>query len=110
MKNSLWTACFSFQNKLWNMSTSLENIMTSTKSSVRVEDAYGEKLNAGLVEVSGLLKLMGDGFRHLRLYRCKESIESFNRLPIRQYDTSWVQCQVIARREDLGPATGNGVL
>lgn len=41
-----------------------------------------------------LMGMLGEGYRLLCLFRCKEAIDAFSRLPERQYSTGWVLCQV----------------
>ncbi|EIE23188.1 TPR-like protein [Coccomyxa subellipsoidea C-169] len=61
-------------------------------------DYAGAKLWAGQKTVNGqaavlsLLQRLGEGYRHLAMYRCAEAVEAFARLPAAQYSTSWVLC------------------
>lgn len=41
-----------------------------------------------------LLHTLGEGVRHLAMYRCQEAIDAFVQLPASHYATGWVQCQV----------------
>jgi anaphase-promoting complex subunit 3 len=44
----------------------------------------------GTIDVLNLLRLLGEAFRLLCLYRCEEAITAFKRLPTNHYNTPWV--------------------
>ncbi|KAL2633353.1 hypothetical protein R1flu_004832 [Riccia fluitans] len=48
----------------------------------------------GALELLNLLRILGEGFRHLCMYRCQEALQVFSKLPQQQFATSWVLCQV----------------
>lgn len=48
----------------------------------------------GINAVLGLLRIIGEAFRHICFYRCKEAIEAFEKLPSTQFNTGWVSCQI----------------
>lgn len=54
----------------------------------------GSDENAERKEAMGLLTVLGEGYRLLSLYQCKEAIEMFARVPKQHYFTGWVLCQV----------------
>ncbi|CAH2053554.1 unnamed protein product, partial [Thlaspi arvense] len=51
-------------------------------------------LISGVSEVLNLLKLLGDGHRHLLMYNCQEALLVYQRLSQKQYNTQWVLSQV----------------
>ncbi|KAK9823416.1 hypothetical protein WJX72_002594 [[Myrmecia] bisecta] len=56
------------------------------------EHAY--KTAGGHAAVLSLLQTLGEGFRLLCMYRCREAIEAFSRLSPHQHATGWVFCQI----------------
>ncbi|XP_049931710.1 cell division cycle protein 27 homolog B isoform X2 [Nymphaea colorata] len=52
------------------------------------------KFSDGALELLGLLRILGEGYRLSRVYRCQEAVETFLKLPPQQYATGWVLCQV----------------
>ncbi|KAL3694343.1 hypothetical protein R1sor_007994 [Riccia sorocarpa] len=48
----------------------------------------------GALELLNLLRILGEGFRHLCMYRCQEALQAFSKLPQQQFATAWVLCQV----------------
>lgn len=48
----------------------------------------------GINAVLGLLRIMGEAFRQMCFYKCKEAIEIFQKLPSSQLNTGWVSCQL----------------
>ncbi|CAN6463820.1 unnamed protein product [Victoria cruziana] len=52
------------------------------------------KFSDGAMELLGLFRILGEGYRLSRLYRCQEAVETFLKLPSQQYATGWVLCQV----------------
>eukprot|EP00803_Ostreobium_quekettii_P008957 evm.model.scf_2531EXC.1 EVM.evm.TU.scf_2531EXC.1 scf_2531EXC:7324-14576(-) len=48
----------------------------------------------GKVAALRLMAMLGEGYRLLCLFRCKEAIDAFSRLPKSQYSTGWVLCQI----------------
>ncbi|EOA33148.1 hypothetical protein CARUB_v10016489mg [Capsella rubella] len=51
-------------------------------------------LISGISEVLSLLKILGDGHRHLLMYNCQEALLVFQKLSLKQYNTQWVLSQV----------------
>ncbi|KFK38984.1 hypothetical protein AALP_AA3G185000 [Arabis alpina] len=49
---------------------------------------------SGISEVLNLLKLLGDGYRHLLVYNCQEALLVYEKLSQKQYNTHWVLSQV----------------
>eukprot|EP01018_Ginkgo_biloba_P011586 Gb_21601 [translate_table: standard] len=54
----------------------------------------GSRVAEGALELLGLLRILGEAFRHFCMHRCKEALQSFSKLPHQQYATGWVLCQV----------------
>ncbi|BDA50167.1 Cell division cycle protein 27 homolog [Coccomyxa sp. Obi] len=54
----------------------------------------GCKTTSGGAAVLSLLQKLGEGYRHLCMYRCTEAVEAFSQLPAAQYSTGWVLCCV----------------
>ncbi|KAG9133840.1 hypothetical protein Leryth_023152 [Lithospermum erythrorhizon] len=52
------------------------------------------KLIAGAEEILTLLKNLGEGYRLSCLYRCKEALDLYIKLPLKHYNTAWVLSQV----------------
>ncbi|WCJ40847.1 hypothetical protein M5689_021747 [Euphorbia peplus] len=55
---------------------------------------HGTKIMSGISDALSLLSLIGEGYRLLCLYRCEESLEVFQKLSHKQYNTGWVLSQV----------------
>ncbi|EFH55958.1 hypothetical protein ARALYDRAFT_345526 [Arabidopsis lyrata subsp. lyrata] len=51
-------------------------------------------LISGISEVLNLLKILGDGLRHLHMYNCQEALVVYQKLSQKQYNTHWVLLQV----------------
>jgi anaphase-promoting complex subunit 3 len=51
-------------------------------------------LISGISEVLSLLKILGDGHRHLHMYKCQEALLAYQKLSQKQYNTHWVLMQV----------------
>ncbi|KAL1199463.1 Cell division cycle protein-like protein [Cardamine amara subsp. amara] len=51
-------------------------------------------LVSGISEVLNLLKILGDGHRHLLMYNCQEALLVYQKLSQKQYNTHWVLMQV----------------
>ncbi|XP_002968773.2 cell division cycle protein 27 homolog B [Selaginella moellendorffii] len=54
----------------------------------------GSKLGEGATELLALLKVLGEGFKHVCMYESQEALEAFAKLPQNQYETGWVLCQI----------------
>lgn len=48
----------------------------------------------GMNSVLGLLRIIGEAVFLMNMYKCKEALEAFSRLPSNQYNSGWVLCQV----------------
>ncbi|GAQ84112.1 DNA-binding cell division cycle control protein [Klebsormidium nitens] len=48
----------------------------------------------GARQLLALLRQLGEAYRLLAMYRCKEAAAAFGRLPQQHYATAWVLCQV----------------
>lgn len=48
----------------------------------------------GALELFQLLRILGEGYRHLCMLRCQEAVQSFSKLPQQHFATAWVLCQV----------------
>ncbi|XP_019092572.1 PREDICTED: cell division cycle protein 27 homolog A-like isoform X2 [Camelina sativa] len=51
-------------------------------------------LISGISEVLNLLKILGNGHRHLLMYNCQEALLVYQKLSLKQYNTHWVLSQV----------------
>ncbi|CAN6886401.1 unnamed protein product [Brassica oleracea] len=51
-------------------------------------------LMSGVSEVLNLLKILGDGHRHLLMFNCQEALLVYQKLSEKQYNTHWVLMQV----------------
>ncbi|XP_019102195.1 PREDICTED: cell division cycle protein 27 homolog A-like isoform X2 [Camelina sativa] len=51
-------------------------------------------LISGISEVLNLLRILGDGHRHLLMYNCQEALLVYQKLSLKQYNTHWVLVQV----------------
>ncbi|KAH8963977.1 hypothetical protein BDL97_04G039700 [Sphagnum fallax] len=54
----------------------------------------GSRAAEGAMELFSLLRILGEGFRHLCMFRCQEAMQAFSKLQQQQYETGWVLCQV----------------
>ncbi|KNA10643.1 hypothetical protein SOVF_142470 [Spinacia oleracea] len=54
----------------------------------------GSKVRNGALEILGLWRLLGDGYRLSCMYKCQEALEIYKKLPPKHYNTSWVLSQV----------------
>ncbi|XP_065868198.1 cell division cycle protein 27 homolog B isoform X2 [Euphorbia lathyris] len=70
----------------------LEHERENMKLSGLAED--GAKIISGISDALSLLSLLGEGYRLLCLYRCEESLEVYQKLSHKQYNTGWVLSQV----------------
>ncbi|GBG58701.1 hypothetical protein CBR_g102 [Chara braunii] len=52
------------------------------------------RTHSGALEAFSLLRIMGEGFRLLCMFRCQDAADMFLKLPTAQYATGWVLCQV----------------
>lgn len=51
-------------------------------------------ISRGASELFQLLRILGEGYRHLCMLRCQEAVQSFSKLPQQHFATAWVLCQV----------------
>ncbi|OAY27238.1 cell division cycle protein 27 homolog B isoform X2 [Manihot esculenta] len=49
---------------------------------------------SGALEILGLLRVLGDGYRLSCLYRCQDALDIYMKLPHKHYNTGWVLSQV----------------
>lgn len=65
-------------------------------SSSKLEPAEDESrcISRGALELFALLRILGEGYRHLCMLRCQEAVQSFSKLPQQHFATAWVLCQV----------------
>eukprot|EP00249_Psilotum_nudum_P000982 c13222_g1_i1 orf=51-2417(+) len=71
-----------------------DDIQTRTRSGVSGVTSRGKRTVEGAIELLSLLRTLGEGFRHLCMYRCQEALQAFMKLPQHHYATGWVLCQV----------------
>ncbi|XP_058101665.1 cell division cycle protein 27 homolog B isoform X2 [Magnolia sinica] len=55
---------------------------------------HGSRVTGGVLELLGLLRTLGEGYRLSCMYRCQEALEVYLKLSHRQYNTGWVLSQV----------------
>lgn len=48
----------------------------------------------GAKELLALLRILGEAYRLLCMYKCREAADTFAKLPRQHYATGWVLCQV----------------
>ncbi|KAG0622299.1 hypothetical protein M758_3G088000 [Ceratodon purpureus] len=51
-------------------------------------------VSRGALDLFALLRILGEGYRHLCMLRCHEAVQSFSKLPQQHFATAWVLCQV----------------
>ena len=56
--------------------------------------ALARCVSRGALELFSLLRICGEGYRHLCMFRCQEAIQSFSKLTQPHFATAWVLCQV----------------
>jgi anaphase-promoting complex subunit 3 len=66
----------------------------SKDSGVDDESQLSGPLARGALELFSLLRILGEGYRHLCMLRCHEAVQSFSKLPQQHFATAWVLCQV----------------
>ncbi|XP_061951899.1 cell division cycle protein 27 homolog B-like [Populus nigra] len=49
---------------------------------------------SGALEILGLLRTLGEGYRLSCMYRCQDALDVYMKLPHKHYNTGWVLCQV----------------
>ncbi|XP_062149461.1 cell division cycle protein 27 homolog B-like [Alnus glutinosa] len=54
----------------------------------------GSGVISGASEIMGLLRTLGEGYRLSCMYRCKEALDVYLKLPLKHYNTGWVLSQV----------------
>ncbi|VFQ68914.1 unnamed protein product [Cuscuta campestris] len=54
----------------------------------------GTNVLSGASEIMALLRILGEGFRFSCLYRCRDALDMYNKLPHKHYNTGWVLSQV----------------
>ncbi|XP_021775798.1 cell division cycle protein 27 homolog B-like isoform X1 [Chenopodium quinoa] len=52
------------------------------------------EVHNGALEILGLWRLLGDGFRLSCMYKCQDALEIYKKLPYKHYSTGWVLSQV----------------
>jgi hypothetical protein len=53
----------------------------------------------GAKELLALLRTLGEAYRLLCMYKCREAADTFAKLPRQHYATGWVLCQVAQRAD-----------
>ncbi|XXG87356.1 hypothetical protein AAC387_Pa11g2066 [Persea americana] len=61
------------------------------KSSISTQ---ASKVGGGALELLGLLRILGEGYRLSCMYRCQDALEVYLKLPHEHYNTGWVLSQV----------------
>ncbi|CAH9055565.1 unnamed protein product [Cuscuta epithymum] len=54
----------------------------------------GTDILSGALEILALLRTLGEGFRLSCLYRCRDALDMYNKLPHKHYNTGWVLSQI----------------
>ncbi|XVF74517.1 hypothetical protein PTKIN_Ptkin13bG0116800 [Pterospermum kingtungense] len=49
---------------------------------------------SGISDIMSLLRILGEGYRHLCMFRCQEALNVYQKLSSKQYNTGWVLSQV----------------
>ncbi|XP_074278410.1 cell division cycle protein 27 homolog B isoform X2 [Silene latifolia] len=52
------------------------------------------RVHRGAVDIMSLWRLLGEGYRLSSMYKCKDALEFYQKLPLKHYNTSWVLSQV----------------
>ncbi|KAK9748277.1 hypothetical protein RND81_02G047000 [Saponaria officinalis] len=52
------------------------------------------RVHRGAVDIMSLWRLLGEGYRLSCMYKCKEALEIYQKLPLKHYNTGWVLSQV----------------
>ncbi|KAL9239384.1 hypothetical protein vseg_013715 [Gypsophila vaccaria] len=56
--------------------------------------ADDSRVYRGAVDIMSLWRLLGEGYRLSCMYKCKDALEFYRKLPLKHYNTSWVLSQV----------------
>ncbi|EOY26904.1 CDC27 family protein, putative [Theobroma cacao] len=67
-----------------------EIVNTELSSSI----SNGSTIKSGVLDTMSLLRILGEGYRHLCGYRCQEALNVYQKLSLKQYNTGWVLSQV----------------
>ncbi|KAL9440705.1 hypothetical protein AB3S75_019386 [Citrus x aurantiifolia] len=54
----------------------------------------GSRIMTGASDLLGLLRILGEGYRMSCMYRCKDALDVYLKLPHKHYNTGWVLSQV----------------
>lgn len=71
-----------------------EGLNNAKLEAVEDESSSGRCVSRGALELFSLLRILGEGYRHLCMLRCQEAVQSFSKLPQQHFATAWVLCQV----------------
>ncbi|XP_039053686.1 cell division cycle protein 27 homolog B-like [Hibiscus syriacus] len=71
---------------------SIQHEIVNTKLRRFVSDTA--TINSGISDTLTLLRILGEGYRHLCMFRCKEALNVYQKLSSKQYNTGWVLSQV----------------
>ncbi|XP_022715021.1 cell division cycle protein 27 homolog B-like isoform X2 [Durio zibethinus] len=67
-----------------------ETVNTQLRSFI----SNSSKIKSGISDTINLLRILGEGYRHLCEYRCQEALNVYQKLSSKQYNTGWVLSQV----------------
>ncbi|OAE33753.1 hypothetical protein AXG93_1264s1010 [Marchantia polymorpha subsp. ruderalis] len=85
-----------------SMESSLDDVEEDRPGGSVAGVYHGSKVfQDGALELLNLLRILGEGFRHLCMYRCQEAMQAFSKLPQQQFATSWVLCQHMKKDVEL---------
>ncbi|KAH7278300.1 hypothetical protein KP509_38G034900 [Ceratopteris richardii] len=66
----------------------------SRSRAINIISSKGRRSMEGALEILSLLRLLGEAYKHLCMYRCQEALQAFSKLSQQQYATGWVLIQV----------------
>ncbi|XP_040940965.1 cell division cycle protein 27 homolog B isoform X3 [Gossypium hirsutum] len=71
---------------------SIQHEIENTKLSSFISDSA--TIKSGISNTMKLLRTLGEGYRHLCMFRCKEALNVYQKLSSKQYNTGWILSQV----------------
>ncbi|KAK8305477.1 hypothetical protein V6Z12_D03G065500 [Gossypium hirsutum] len=71
---------------------SIQHEIENTKLSSFISDSA--TIKSGISDTMKLLRTLGEGYRHLCMFRCKEALNVYQKLSSKQYNTGWILSQV----------------
>ncbi|KAA3457231.1 cell division cycle protein 27-like protein B isoform X2 [Gossypium australe] len=71
---------------------SIQHEIENTKLSSFISDSA--TIKCGISDTMKLLRTLGEGYRNLCMFRCKEALNVYQKLSSKQYNTGWILSQV----------------